>query len=145
MEPITTALVAGAAFLLKGVASEAVKDAYKGLKDLLMDRLSSLANLEEDPEDQDYRKAAERELQKKGLAENHAVLEKASELMQVIEREPADRLAAAGIDIGNLQAAGDIIVRHLNAAANVRVRDVVAKEGRIDIQDISAGVPGKNP
>src|SRR4051794_38618289 len=88
MKPITTALEAGAAFLLKGMASEAVKDAYKSLRDLLVHRLSSLANLEEDPEDRDYRKAAEKELQKKGLAENRTVLEKASELMQVIKREP---------------------------------------------------------
>ena len=63
--------------------------------------------------------------------------------MQVIKREPPDQLAAAGIDIGNLQAAGEVIVRYLNAAGSILVKDVAAKEGRIDIQDISAGGPRK--
>src|SRR4051812_28820241 len=107
MEPITTALVAGATFVLKGVASEAVKDTYKSLKDLLAGKLSSLANLEEDPEDEDYRKAAEKELQKKDLTNDPDVLGKASELTQAIEREPRERLNAASIDIGELQAARD--------------------------------------
>jgi hypothetical protein len=140
MDPITTALVAGATFVLKSFASEAVRDAYKGLRDLLTGKLSSLANLEEDPADEDYRKAAEKELQKKkGLAEDPAVLEKASELTQAIEREPKDRLAAAGIDIGGLQAARDVIVKRLSAAGDIRIKDIRAEQGSVDIQDISAG------
>lgn len=143
MEPITTTLVAGATFVLKGVASEAVRDAYKGLKEILVGKLSSLTNLEEDPANQDYCKAAEKELQEKGLAEDPSVLGKASELMHAIEREPKDRLAAAGIDISGLQATGDIIAKHLNAAGNVRFGDI-RSGGTIDIQDISAGMPRKN-
>ena len=121
MDPITTALTAGAAFVLKEAASEAVKDAYKGLKGLLAGRLSSLATLEEDPEDEDYRRAAEKEVQKKGLADDPAVLGKAAELTQAVEREPPDALAKAGIDIGGLRAARDVIVRCLQAAGGVRV------------------------
>ena len=144
MDPITTALVAGAAFVLKGVASETVKDTYKSLKDLLAGRLSSLTNLEDDPTDEDYRKAAEKELQKKGLADDPTVLGRAGELTQAIEREPTELLVAAGIDIGELQAARDIIVRRLHAPGSVRVRGVRTKKGKIDIQDVSAGVPEKN-
>ena len=44
MDPVTTALATGAAFVLKGMASEAVKDAYKGLKELLAGKLSSLGS-----------------------------------------------------------------------------------------------------
>jgi hypothetical protein len=144
MDPITTALVAGATFVLKGVASEAVKDAYKGLKDLLAGKLSSLTNLEEDPADEDYRKAAEKELQKKGVAQDPAVLGKANELSQAIEREPKDRLAAAGIDISGLRAARDVIVKRLSATGGVHLQDIRAEQGTIDIQDISAGTSGKN-
>src|SRR5829696_5729055 len=92
MDPITTALVAGAAAALKDMASDAVKAAYKGLKGLLGEKLSSLANLEEDPNDEDYRKATSKELHKKGLAQDPAVLEKAKELTAVLEREPPERL-----------------------------------------------------
>jgi hypothetical protein len=144
MDPITMALVAGATFILNGLATEAVKDAYKGLKDLLTGKLSSLPNLEEDPADEDYRKAADKELQKRGLAEDPAVLRKAAELTQAIEREPKDQFAAAGIDISGLHAARDVIAKRLSAAGGVRVKDVRAEQGSIDIQDISAGTPGKN-
>lgn len=143
MDPITTALAA-AAFLLKGMASEAVKDAYKGLKDLLSANVSSLAKLEEDPEDPDHRKATEEELRKKGLIDNSSVLEKTRELAQAIESEPADRLAAAGIDIDNLRAAHGVIVRRLGASGGVRLKDIVAEGGTIDIQDISTDAPKKN-
>jgi hypothetical protein len=144
MDPITTALVAGAAFVLKGVASEAVKDAYKGLKDLLAGKLSSLANLEDDPADEDYRKAAGKELQKKGLADDPAVLGKASELTQAIEREPPERLAAAAIDISRIRAAGEILVRDLAARGNVTVKDLEAREGKVHVEGIRAGQPEKN-
>ena len=54
------------------------------------------------------------------------MLGKAGELTQAIEREPPDDLAKAGIDIGGLRAARDVIVRRLHAAGGVRVRDVVS-------------------
>ncbi len=56
MEPVSTAivsaLVAGAVASFKGVASEAVTDAYKGLRTLIVDRYKragAVAALEEDP------------------------------------------------------------------------------------------------
>src|SRR5690242_19512837 len=127
MDPITTALAAGAAILLKGIASEAVKDAYGGLKHLLVSSLASIANLEEDPDDEDYRKATEKEIQKKGLADDPAILKKAQELTLAIGREPPARLAVAGIEIGDVHAARDIIVKRLNAAGNIRLTNVSAR------------------
>jgi hypothetical protein len=144
MDPITTALIAGAAFVLKGAASEAVKDAYKGLKDILAGKLSSLANLEEDPADEDYRKAAEKELQKKGLAKDPAVLGKARELTQAIEREPPDRLATASIDISRIHAAGEILIKDLAAIGGVTVKDLQAREGKVHVEGIGAGRLEKN-
>jgi hypothetical protein len=144
MDPITTVLASGAAFILTGAATEAVKDAYKALKDVLSGRLLSLANLEEDPADEDYRKATGKELQNKALAVDPVVQEKANDLAQAIEREPPERLAPAAIDVVSLRAARDIIVKRLRATENVSVRDVTAEQGTIDIQDVSAGPRGKN-
>ena len=59
MDPVTTALVAGATFVFKGLASEIVKEAYKGLTSLLTGRLASLAILEKDPVNEHFVKAAE--------------------------------------------------------------------------------------
>jgi hypothetical protein len=144
MEPITMALVAGATFLLQGVASEAMKDAYKGLKDLLASKLTSLANLEDDPADEDYREAAEKELQKKGLAQDPGVLAKAELLTQALAQEPPEQLAKASIDISHLRAAHGIIVKQLHAAGDLRVKNVESQGGAIDIQGLSAGGSAKN-
>ena len=65
---VVGALVAGAVASVQETASQAVKDAYTGLKDYLSGKLTSLDNLEEDPADEDYQKAAAKELEKKGLA-----------------------------------------------------------------------------
>ncbi len=139
MEPISAVLAAGAAFVLKGMASEAVEDAYKALKGLLTGKLSSLANLEEDPTDEDYQRAAEKELQKKGLADDPAVLEMARLLTQSIEHEAPERLAVANIDIEGLRAARDVIVKRLDAPGGVRVKNVSSDTGSIDIQDVFGG------
>jgi hypothetical protein len=139
MDPVLAALAAAAAFTVKGMASEAVQDAYQALKGLVAGKLTSLANLEGDPTDEDYQKATEMELQKKRLAEDPAVLEKASLLTQAIEREPPEHLAKANIDISELRAARDVIVKRLRAPGGVRVKNLSSAEGTIDIQDISAG------
>jgi len=143
MDPITTALVGGSTFVLKGIASEALKDAYKGLKDILVDALSSLTNLEDDPTDVDYRKATAKELLKKGLAEDPMVLEKASELTRVIAQEPPETLASAGINIGEIQAAQNIIITRLRTAGSIHVTNVRSEHGSINIGDISTSIPGK--
>ena len=143
MDPIVTAVAAGAAFVIKGLGSEALKDAYKGLKDLLVGKLSSLANLEDDPADEDYRKAAEKELQKKGLARDPAVLGLAAKLTQAIELEPQKLISAAGIDISHIRAARDVLIKDLAATSDVIVKDLDAG-GRIHVEGIRAGEPEKN-
>jgi hypothetical protein len=148
MDPISAiiaALAAGAAAALKDAASESVKNAYEALKNLLAGKLLSLTTLEGDPSDEDYRKAAAKELQKKGLAENPAVLEKAQALTRTIEQEAPEQLAAWGIDIERVHAASSVIIKSLEAqGGGVRVRDIEARDGNIQIEGIRAGGPGKN-
>ncbi|ACL60934.1 hypothetical protein [Methylobacterium nodulans] len=136
MDPITTALVAGAAVALKDVASDAVKAAYHGLKDLIKNKITSLTNLEDDPKDEDYRRATSKELNKKGLDKDPAVLEKAKELTSALEREPPERVAPAlasiGITIQDIQTAGDLIIKNLKAG------------GRLEISGLQAGAAEKN-
>ena len=148
MDPISTlvaALAAGAAAGLQKAAGQAVKDAYAGVKDFLSGKVSSLTNLEEDPSDEDYRKAAGKELQKKGLATDPAVLEQIRHLTQAIEQEPPEQLAAWGIDIGQIRAAGSVLVENIEAEhGSVRVKDIDAQGGDARIKGIKAGGPAKN-
>lgn len=129
MDPITTALVAGAAAALTDVASDAVRSAYNALKDLLKGKVNSLTNLEEDPTDQDYRNAATKEIKKKGLDQQPAVQEKAKELVEILKSEPPETLAKASIDIRNIQAVDDVLIKAIKAR-------------RIEIGDLQAGGGG---
>jgi hypothetical protein len=143
MEPVSAAiiaaLVAGATAGLKGVASDAVKTAYNALKSLLVGKVSNLSNIEEDPDDKDYQKAAGKELQKKKISDDPIVLEKARQLTDALTREPSEQLKKAGIDIAQVHAAGDVVVKTLKARGDVIVKDIEAKTGKIQIEDITAG------
>jgi hypothetical protein len=57
MDPVTAlvaALAAGATAAAKGVASDAVSSVYAELKCIIAGRLTSLATIEEDPDDDDH-------------------------------------------------------------------------------------------
>jgi hypothetical protein len=143
---IVAALAAGAVASVKDTASQAVKDAYKGLKGLLVGKLPSLHSLEEDPRDEDVRKVAAKELEKKGLAADTSVVEKVRDLIEALEREPAERLAEWAIDIGQIRAAKSVIIKHLESkGGGTRIRDVEAKSGDVRIEGVkSSREPGKN-
>lgn len=142
---IGEALAIGAAAGAQNVASDAVSAAWHGLKSLLAGRLTSLANLEEDPTDEAYRKAAEAELRKKGLAEDPAILEKARELLAAIEREPEERLVPVGIDLCSLRAAKGVLIKDLESRqGGIRIRDVEARDGDVTIEQLRTGGSEKN-
>jgi hypothetical protein len=59
---IVAALAAGAIASVKDTASQALKDAYKGVRSLLVGKLPSLHSLEQDPADKDVQKVAAKRL-----------------------------------------------------------------------------------
>jgi hypothetical protein len=114
MEPISLivgALVAGAVSAAGEVGGQALKDAYSGLKTLLLDhfkRSAAVAALEEDPSSDSQRKALEEALAKADAARDPQIMNeaatKAQEITRILAREPADRLQTVGVNIGTLQA-----------------------------------------
>jgi hypothetical protein len=148
MDPVSaivSALTAGAAASAEGVASDAVKTLYAGLKKILSGKLTSLSNLEEEPADEDYRRAVQKEISRKGLADEPEVLDQVGKLTQALEQEKPDRLLAWGVDISEIRAAGSIVINKLEAKlGNVRVRGIESSGGNIEITDIKSSAPGKN-
>lgn len=89
MDPITlivTALVAGATAAFKDVGSNVVKDAYAGLKALVKKAFgdSGTATDELDKSDPD-KGALEGQVRDSGVAQDKAVLDKAQELMKLVD------------------------------------------------------------
>jgi hypothetical protein len=148
MDPISAivaVVVAGATAALKETAGKAVKDSYEALKGFLASRLSSLGLLEENPTEAAFQKAAEAEIRNKGLEKEPGLAERVQALETAIAQEPASNLAAWGIDVANIHAATDVIVKNLTSQADaVRVRDLEARAGRVEVEGITAGGQPKN-
>jgi beta-phosphoglucomutase-like phosphatase (HAD superfamily) len=100
MEPVTTtivaAVVAGAVAATQEVASQAIKDAYQGLKGLIVKRLGKKADVEEALEkvearpDSEARQAVLQEEMEMAQADEDAeVVAKARELLALLKREGA--------------------------------------------------------
>jgi hypothetical protein len=98
MEPVTTmiltALVAGAVAATKDVAAQAIKDAYEGLKKLVVRRLGKKADVEgamegvEKRPDSEARKAVlAEELETTKAAEDAEIVDKAKALLALLETE----------------------------------------------------------
>jgi hypothetical protein len=148
MDPVSAivaVVVAGATAALQETAGKAVKDSYEALKGFLASRLSSFGLLEQNPKEAAFRQAAEVEIRNKGLEREPELAERVRALEVAIAKEPAARLAAWGIDVSNIHAATDVIVKNLSAQEGaVRVRDIQAGTGRVEVQDITAGNRSKN-
>jgi hypothetical protein len=81
----------------------------------------------------------------KALMKEPDFAERVRALQTAIAEEPVEHLSAWGIDLGNIHAAGDIIVKNLKAQEGaVRVRDLEARSGRIELSGITAGGQSKN-
>jgi hypothetical protein len=135
MEPISSAIIsalaAGASVALKETASEAIKDSYAALKSLIGNRLTMLHRLERNPTSEATISAAAEEAEESKLADEPEIVEKVRQLVELIAREPRDRLPA-NIDLERLRAGTDVIVK--GNRTSVRARDIEAK-GRIEIGD----------
>jgi hypothetical protein len=111
MEIIIAALIAGATAAAKDTAGQAVKDAYKGLKDLMKEKfkgdLFGQAMVDAKPEDI---KKAEVLLKDKiieaGIDKDDKIIEKAQQIMKEEDPEGAstgkyDLRGAKGVQLGN--------------------------------------------
>lgn len=147
MDPVSAivaVVVAGATAGLKETASKAVKDSYEALKGFLASRLSSFGLLEQNPKEAAFQQAAEIEIRSKGLEKEPDLAERVRALEAAIAQEPAEHLAAWGIDVSNIRAATDVIVKNLSALGPVQVRDIEARTGRVEVEGITTGDKPKN-
>jgi hypothetical protein len=146
MEPISTtivaALVAGATTALKGVATQAVTDAYDGLKRIITDRYkrkAAIDNIEEDPESTSGQESLKEALDKTGAANDPEVIAKARSLTEALTALPQEAVAAAGLDIERFKAANAVFENIQASGTAVHMRDVEVG-GTFEARGIRGGV-----
>jgi hypothetical protein len=147
MDPLTlivTALVSGAAAALKPTAEQAVKDAYAGLKEVILRKWSSvnLDVVESNPASQKRQEVLKEDLEKAQAAKDLDVLERAKHVVEAVRRHDPKAAAEVGVTLRDLEAAGSVRIRDVAAqGGSVTVETVRARGGDVEI----TGVKSANP
>ena len=142
---IVTALTAGAA----SVATAAVKDLYSGLKSLLVRRYGPVGVdvLEGDPTSASRQQVVREDLEKTAAARDSEVLQRAQELLELVERTDPDAALAVGVSLERLRAARLTIEEVLaegTGATGVAMTDVDVA-GDVSIRKVQARTSPENP
>lgn len=149
MDPITlvvTAVALGASAGLKDTATQAVKDAYTGLKTVLAHRRVDVSGVERRPDSDTQRAALTETLTDGPDGVDDEVIAAARAVIEVVATHDAAAAAAVGVDLERIRAGFLRIAAVEAAGTGVRVRDGDFAGG-IDIGHVRAGMdgPGGDP
>ncbi|WP_117191267.1 hypothetical protein [Rhizobium terrae] len=143
MDPISALvaiIAAGATSALKETAGQAVKDAYAGVKALLIPRLKSFAELDAEPAKEENRQKVVEEIKSTAANDDQEILDRIGQLQAALQARPAADLAKAGVSIEDLKAAGDILIKNVKYGRYFHVQGLNSATGKIDI----GGLEGDN-
>jgi hypothetical protein len=146
MDPLTsviTALAAGAAAALQSTVEQGVKDGYTALKGLIQHKYAQvdLDQLEANPSSKSRRGVIEEDLKAAGADQDTEVLQKAQDLLEAIQRQAPETVAAIGVELKDIEGASLTIRRVIATGAGVTVEQGKFS-GDITIEDVQAGRPG---
>jgi hypothetical protein len=145
MDPVTIivmALAMGAAAGLKPTAEQAVKDAYSGLKQILITRYkisqTSLAQLEENPQSKARQSVVQETLKHDQVVGDEELLQQAKSVMQEVQHHDPATAGVVGVELEGIHAASLTIDEILSTGVGVRVKSADI-EGDIHISKVRAG------
>lgn len=151
MEPITltivSALVAGATAAAKDVATDAIKDAYAGLKRLVTDRYEStqaaVDAVDTDPSDSDEHKILAKRLNNTAVDKDTDVKAAALALLEAIDKLKDNQSASALFDFERLRVAKDVKLKDIEfvSGAFFSGKDVEV-EGNFEVEGLRQTDPG---
>lgn len=145
MDPSTlvAALVTGATVALKDTAAQAVKDAYTGLRSVLVGRffVGSVGTLEKDPSDETFQASVEKEI---GLTpevlSDQQVKELIVSLYSALEQNASEEdLRTIGVDIKTIRSQKNTVIKSVSGF-DVGVKSTLVESGEDTIVE---GVSGK--
>lgn len=141
---IMTALALGIASGLQQTTTQAVRDAYTGLKVLIERKYASVSLdvWETDPKSKARRGVVEEDLRKTQAAEDPELLHQAQALLQEAKTNGADVGRVIGVSLQEIEAASisldSIIAQGSGAASGVEIKDAKVA-GDITITNVQAG------
>jgi hypothetical protein len=146
MDPLAslvTALAAGAAAALQSTVEQVVKDGYAALKGLIQRKYTqvNLDQLEANPTSKSRRGVVEEDLKAAEADQDAEVLQHAQALLEAIQRQAPQVVAAIGVDLKDVEGASLAIRRVIATGTGVKVEQGKFS-GDITIEDVRAGGSG---
>ncbi len=143
MEPITiitSAIVLGAAAGLKSVTETGVKEIYQGIKKIIEGKYeTNLSGLEKKPDSNAQLEAVKESLLESKANEDEELLDRAKNLIDLIEKNQPELAEAKGLDLGEVEA-GYLKAKNIIAEGNSTAveMDKVKILGGIELEDVQA-------
>jgi hypothetical protein len=145
LEPITAvvaALSSGAMFVLKGVATEAIKNAYAAVKTHIQKQQPvadpSVAQLELQPASKARQAVLSEDLERAGASTDSVLLQLAQAVVLLIQQQSPEVARSIGVDMGELDQAnvtfGNVVAG--KEATGVKIHRVAG--GSVQFGDVTA-------
>jgi hypothetical protein len=143
LSTVVAALVTGASFVAKEVASKAVSDAYHSLKEGIIHKLGrqgAVQSVEDNPESEAAQTVLIEALAGKNLEPDDTLGTLAGKVLQRIDADASThRGLDSSIEIDRVRGHVGAIVEHLRATGRIRIGEVIADQGTARISDLHAG------
>jgi hypothetical protein len=146
MDPVTAitgAIVAGAIIAVKDTAASAIKDAYQGLRTLIVEnyKLTSIATLEKNPSASVYQEGVKQEISDTpNMLDDEKVLQQVKMLTDAIEAEPEEKLAAWGVTVKDVKAYSNVVIKRISGTGGgMKAETITSEKGSITLSDIHGG------
>lgn len=140
MEPFVVSLVgalaAGAIAAARETATQAVKDAYAGVRKYITDRYAAvqLSGLEQDPQSKGQQLVVQEKLERANVEDDPTLPRLAAALVEALRSQAPDVAKAAGVDLEDIRAGIDVQIRRI--AQGTVAKNIEARAGSVIIEDI---------
>lgn len=137
---IVAALVAGVTASLKSTVEKAITESYTGIKEYIKSKYNGVdvAALEKKPDSKSRQETLKEELEDSAAGNDLELLNRAKELIELIERHSPESIGAIGVDLKNVKAAFLTIRQVASTGTGVKVEQGEFTGG-ISIDTVRAG------
>ena len=142
MEPFTASLVgalaAGVVAAAKDTATQAIKDAYAGLRRYIKDRYTTvpLEGLDSDPKSKGQQLVVQEKLEEAGADKDQELPKLLKQFVEALKFDTSDPGKTVGVDLENIRAAIDVQIRRVGGDGPTKIKDVGAGSGSVIIEDV---------
>ena len=132
------ALAAGAIAATKDTATQAIKDAYAGIRKYLKDHYASvqLDGLDTEPKSKGQQLVVQEKLGEAGADKDPELPKLLKQFVEALKSQAPDAGKAVGVDLENIRAAIDIQIKRVGGKGPVKIKDVGARSGSVIIEDV---------